>query len=138
MSPEYLSRRPTQRVLTIFLTTDDGTVLRCTPHEVGGVLAPRQWRWKLIESCGAEHIGPLYTEFTSQADLRRLISGWWDAKRELEQTGITTIITLAQSVVGVGAGPTVDPVVSPQRGAAALRRTDCPSRVISQEVGCPS
>jgi len=102
MSPEYLSRRPTQRVLTIFLTTDDGTVLRCTPHEVGGVLAPRQWRWKLIESCGAEHIGPLYTEFTSQADLRRLISGWWDAKRELEQTGITTIITLAQSVVGVG------------------------------------
>jgi hypothetical protein len=74
------------------------------PHEAGGVHAPHQWRWKLIESCGAEHIGPLYTGFTSQADLRRLISGWWDARKELEQTGIITIITLAPSIAAACAG----------------------------------
>jgi hypothetical protein len=74
---------------TIVVTTDDGTLFSCTPYEIGGLAAPRQLRWKLIDARALEYIGPPYARGLSPADVQRLVSEWWEAKKALGQAGVT-------------------------------------------------
>jgi hypothetical protein len=84
---------PDPSTLALVVTTDDGTVLRCAPRQVGGILAPRHWRWKLVEECGREHIGPRYIKCAARADVARQLTDWWDARRELERGDLSILIT---------------------------------------------
>jgi hypothetical protein len=97
-----LSSGAADSAATISVTVDDGTVLRCTPQEVGSVLAPRQRRWVLVEQNRVEHIGPLYAKRTAAADVERLVVGWWAAKRELERTHMSVLITAAPAALAGG------------------------------------
>jgi hypothetical protein len=81
----FARRRPTGP--TVVVTTDDETVLHCTPREISGA-APRQARWVLVESSGTEHIGPQYLGFTSMSDVARMVSDWWKARKERDETPV--------------------------------------------------
>ena len=69
----------------IQFTLSDGGVVRCTPVEVGSALAPKQWRWRLVDSSGQEYVGPMYIEGTSKSETIIRLMSWWDAKAELER-----------------------------------------------------
>jgi hypothetical protein len=69
----------------IKITLFDGAVVRCTPVEVGSALAPKQWRWRLVDSSGQEYIGPMYIEGTSKSEMTTRLTSWWEAKAELER-----------------------------------------------------
>jgi hypothetical protein len=84
---------PDPSTLSLVVTTDDGTVLRCVPREVGGILAPRHWRWKLVEPCGREHIGPRYIKCGARADVARQLTDWWEARCELECGDLCILIS---------------------------------------------
>jgi hypothetical protein len=94
-----LSSGAAESALTIIVTADDRTILRCTPRQVGGVLVPRQWRWVLVEPSGIEHVGPLYSKANSPDAVRRQLSGWWAAKTELERTHMSVLITGAPTAL---------------------------------------
>lgn len=64
---------------TVVVTTDDGTVLSCTPQQVGGADAGRI-RWMIADPEGRERTGPPYLGFSSQTDVHRLICEWWDTR----------------------------------------------------------
>jgi hypothetical protein len=64
---------------TVVVTMDDGTVLSCTPQQIGG--PEGRVRWVIADTAGREHAGPPYLGFTSQNDVHRLICEWWAAKR---------------------------------------------------------
>jgi hypothetical protein len=65
------------------VTAEDGTTLQCLPHHTGGVLAPLQWRWRVIDPSGTSHIGPSINDDPDLAPLASRISAWWDARKEL-------------------------------------------------------
>ena len=69
----------------IQISLSDGGVVRCMPVEVGSALAPKQWRWRLIDSSGQEYIGPMYIEGTSKSEMIIRLTSWWEAKAELER-----------------------------------------------------
>ena len=69
----------------IQFTLSDGGVVRCTPVEVGSALAPKQWRWRLVDSSGQEYVGPMYIEGISKSEMIIRLMSWWDAKAELER-----------------------------------------------------
>lgn len=66
---------------TVVITAGDGTLLHCTPVELGDTLSTRESRWMIGEPGGEEHEGPVYTGFTSRADLQELIASWWQTQR---------------------------------------------------------
>ena len=65
---------------TVLVTTDDDTVLHCTPRVI---VTPkgRQSAWVLVEENGAEYIGPEYVGFTSMRDVLTTINDWWRAMK---------------------------------------------------------
>ncbi len=65
---------------TVVVTMDDGTVLSCTPQQIGEPDA-RRIRWMIADAAGHEHAGPPYHGFSSQTDVHRLICDWWEASR---------------------------------------------------------
>lgn len=75
---------------TIVITTDDGTLFSCTPHEMGGFTTPRSIRWKIIATDGLEYVGPPYrVAESSPVDVQRIVSEWWNLKKQLGQAGQT-------------------------------------------------
>lgn len=65
---------------TLVVVTDDGTILECTPHEIG-TRSTRETRWVFVAPDGAEHIGPSYTGFSSVGDIRVLANEWWESRK---------------------------------------------------------
>ena len=66
---------------TLVVVTDDGTILECTPHEIGASRSTRETRWVFVAPDGAEHIGPHYTGFSSVGDIRVLANQWWESRK---------------------------------------------------------
>jgi hypothetical protein len=73
----------TRFATAVVVTTTDGTVLRCMPHPTGGILAPAQWRWRLIDRWGNEYVGPAVNDDPALSPLPGRIAAWWDARNEL-------------------------------------------------------
>lgn len=74
---------------TVIVTTDDGALFSCTPYVMGGAIAPKQVRWKLIDARGLEYIGPPYDwASSSPAAVQQLVSTWWEEKKALGQAGV--------------------------------------------------
>jgi len=69
----------------IQVTLSNGEIVRCAPVEVGSALAPKQWRWRLVDSSGREYVGPMYIEGTSKSEMTIRLISWWEAKIELER-----------------------------------------------------
>jgi hypothetical protein len=74
--------RQSQRIQ---IALSDGGVVLCTPVEVGSAIAPKQWRWRLVDSSGREYVGPMYIEGTSKSEMIIRLISWWEAKTELER-----------------------------------------------------
>jgi len=55
---------------TIIVTTDDGTLFDCTPYSMVGFATPRTIRWRLIDTAGQIHAGPLYDRADSPRDVQ--------------------------------------------------------------------
>jgi hypothetical protein len=53
------------------------------PHATSGVLAPRQWRWLLIDPSGTQYVGPAINDDPALGTLATRISSWWEARKEL-------------------------------------------------------
>jgi hypothetical protein len=66
---------------TVLVTTEDETVLHCTPRVIVSAEG-RQSAWVLVEENGSEYIGPEYLGFTSMRDILKTINDWWRAKKE--------------------------------------------------------
>ncbi len=64
---------------TIIVTTDDGTMFRCSLSTLAREGEPR---WVLLDSRGAQFIGPPVTDDRSPDAVRRQINDWWTAKNE--------------------------------------------------------
>src|SRR5690349_5231469 len=77
---------------TIGVTTDDGTLFSCTPVELGGVSAPRQALWRLIDSGGFEYLGPPYVRGLTLRDVQQLVSRWWEQRKALGYAGVNAQI----------------------------------------------
>lgn len=93
----------------IVVTTDDGTLFSCTPFEMGGVSAPRQVRWTLIDSRGLEYIGPPYARGQSPADVRSLVCAWWEGKKGLGQAGVNVDVMRRRVLDGTRNSGTTNP-----------------------------
>ena len=66
----------------ISVTTDDGTLFDCEPYEMGGFMTPRAFRWRLIDTAGQIHTGPLYDAADSPNDVQRLVDSWWRQRKD--------------------------------------------------------
>jgi hypothetical protein len=64
---------------TLIVTTDDGTMFRCSLSTLAREGEPR---WVLLDSHGAQFIGPPVTKDRSPAEVRRQINEWWAARKE--------------------------------------------------------
>ena len=69
------------------ITTDDGTLFSCAPHAMGGDTSPRVLRWKLIDAQRVEHAGPLYAREVEAAEVQRIVTRWWDARKTVSLRG---------------------------------------------------
>jgi hypothetical protein len=63
---------------TIIVTTDDGTMFRCS---VSALAREGDPRWVLLDAKGAQYIGPPVTEDRSPAHVRDQVNEWWSAKK---------------------------------------------------------
>lgn len=63
---------------TLIVTTDDGTMFRCSLSALAREGEPR---WVLLDSRGSQFIGPPVTEDRSPAAVRKQISEWWAARK---------------------------------------------------------
>jgi len=73
----------TRFAAAVVVTANDGTVLRCMPHPTDGILAPTQWRWRLVDRSGNEYVGPAVNDDPALSPLPGRIAAWWDAWKEL-------------------------------------------------------
>jgi hypothetical protein len=64
---------------TLIVTTDDGTMFRCSLSALAREGEPR---WVLLDSHGAQFIGPPVTKDRSQAAVRKQINDWWAARKD--------------------------------------------------------
>ena len=64
---------------TLIVTTDDGTMFRCSLSALAREGEPR---WVLLDSRGAQFIGPPVTKDRSPAAVRKQINEWWAARKE--------------------------------------------------------
>jgi len=79
---------PLHTGLTVILTTDDGTLFSCAPHEIGGFTSPRQLRWKLVAADGTNYVGPPYRPDEAEPSaVQRLVSVWWEERKALGEDG---------------------------------------------------
>lgn len=73
-------RRKTDRGFdSLVITTEDGTVFRCSVAALGRETEPR---WALIDPSGQQYMGPPVTSDRSPENVRRTVSEWWGAQRE--------------------------------------------------------
>jgi hypothetical protein len=71
------------------VTTDDGTMFHCQPHEMSGETsdAPgegddgRSARWIFIDTKRVPHVGPVYDGQVAPQTLQRLLTEWWRQAR---------------------------------------------------------
>jgi hypothetical protein len=73
----------TRFAMAVVVTANDGTVLHCMPHPTDGILAPAQWRWRLVDRSGNEYVGPAVNDDPALSPLPGRIAAWWDAWKEL-------------------------------------------------------
>ncbi len=63
------------------VTTDDGTLFHCQPHEVegdaGGTPAAR---WVFMDTQRVPHVGPAYDGQVAPQALQQLLTDWWRAR----------------------------------------------------------
>ena len=64
---------------SLVITTEDGTVFRCSVAAIGRETEPR---WALIDPSGHQYMGPPVTSDRSPENVRRAVSEWWGAQRE--------------------------------------------------------
>ena len=64
---------------TLIVTTDDGTMFRCSLSALAREGEPR---WVLLDSHGAQFIGPPVTKDRSPAAVRKQINDWWAARKD--------------------------------------------------------
>lgn len=73
-------RRQTDRGFdSLVITTEDGTVFRCSVAAVGRESDPR---WALIDPSGQQYMGPPVTGDRSPENVRRAVSEWWGARNQ--------------------------------------------------------
>lgn len=64
---------------TLIVTTDDGTMFRCSLSALAREGEPR---WVLLDSHGAQFIGPPVTKDRSPTAVRKQINDWWTARKD--------------------------------------------------------
>lgn len=64
------------------VTTDDGTLFHCQPHEIEAEGSVREPRWILIDTQHVPHVGPVYDGQVPPQALQRLLNAWWAERAE--------------------------------------------------------
>jgi hypothetical protein len=77
-------RRSDKFVEPFVMVMDDGTRFRCSVAALGRETEPR---WVLIDSNGAQYIGPRVDKDKSREGVEHLIAAWW---REEKAAGSAT------------------------------------------------
>lgn len=62
------------------VTTDDGTLFHCQPHEVQEEGAERRQRWVFMDTKRVRYVGPAYEGQVAPQALQRMLSEWWGAR----------------------------------------------------------
>jgi len=76
-------RRLDKFVEPFVITASDGTRFRCSITAIGRETDPR---WVLMDSTGAQFIGPHVEPDKSHEAVERLVSAWWESAKPVDKT----------------------------------------------------
>jgi hypothetical protein len=78
-------RRLDKFVEPFVITASDGTRFRCSITAIGRETDPR---WVLMDSTGAQFIGPHVEPDKSHEAVERLVSAWWESAKPVDKTKV--------------------------------------------------
>jgi len=78
-------RRLDKFVEPFVITASDGTRFRCSITAIGRETDPR---WVLMDSSGAQYLGPHVEPNKSHEAVERLVSAWWESAKSLDKTRV--------------------------------------------------
>ena len=76
-------RRLDKFVEPFVITASDGTRFRCSITAIGRETDPR---WVLMDSSGAQYLGPHVEPDKSHEAVERLVSAWWESAKPVDKT----------------------------------------------------